>query len=188
MQETDLQDAAEVIDSLLGDDDGSILAAMAYYKSSLLTLFGRDGIVSMLREAVETAPHVAYFSQRSRREIDPIRPTVNLRVDHEKALAENEQLKSEWGMKSYEDEKDLLSLKAMVIHTEVCRTMTTKMNGVLAPHWEKAKAYAGKNQAMKQALNEKALKLILCTMFSIRVSPDVSVPPVDRMCTLQFFV
>jgi hypothetical protein len=62
------------------------------------------------------------------------------------------------------------------------------MNEVLAPYWEKAKTYAGKSQVMTDALKDKALKLILCTMFSIRVSPDTTVPPADRMCTLQIFV
>ena len=125
MKENEIYDAAEVIDSLLGGDDGSILAAMAHYKASLLSLFGREGIVSLMRNAVDVAPHVTYFSQRSRREIDPARPTVNLRVDHERALAENEPLKAEWGFRPYDSEDGLLALKAAVVHHEVCRAMST---------------------------------------------------------------
>ena len=70
--------AADALDRLLGDDDNQILAAIALYRSTLTELFGRAELVQMLADAVEQAPNVSFFSRRSRREIDPGRPELNL--------------------------------------------------------------------------------------------------------------
>jgi hypothetical protein len=180
-------DAAEKIDALLDGDDGALLAAMARYKANILELFGRDGIVEILREAIDNAAHVEYFSRRSRKEIDPLRPEVNLKVDHLKAVADKCESVSRFaGTSSWEsDEKDLTALKAAIIYDEVCRPMATKMNEALAPHWAKAKTYMTDKKIVK---NPKDLIMLLSTLFSVRVGTDSNVAPNDRICSLIVFI
>ena len=187
-KQQDTYSAAEAIDALLEEDDGALLAAMARYKSSIIELFGRNGVVEILRSAVDAAPHVEYFSRRSRKEIDPNRPEVNLRVDHVKAVAENEVLAARWKNVENIDERDLLALKAAVIHEEVCRAMATTMNEALAPHWEKAKGFFSNLQKERGGDQVKVLKLMLCTLFTVRVGADPSVQAADRLCTLLVFI
>jgi hypothetical protein len=183
----DTYDAAEKIDELLDGDDGALLAAMARYKANVLELFGRDGIVEILREAVDSAPHVEYYSRRSRREIDPLRPEVNLRVDHMKAISDRiDSLErySNW-KDSDGGDKELTAIKAAVIYEEVCKVMATRMNETLAPHWTKAKTYMTERKIVK---DPKELIMLLCTLFSVRVGTDTKVLPADRMCSLIVFI
>ena len=187
MQET-TYDAAEKIDSLLDDDDGALLAAMARYKANVLELLGREGIVEILRECIDAAPNVEYFSRRSRKEIDPVRPEVNLRVDHAAAVAAFPETFPKFvGIASEPkiDDKELTAIKAAVIYDQVCRPMATRMNEILAPHWEKAKVYMTYKKLIK---DPRDLILLLCTLFSVRVGTDASVAPNDRMCSLIVFI
>ena len=182
----DTFDAAEKIDQLLSGDDGALLAAMARYKASMLELFGRDGIIEILRETIDAAQHVEYYSRRSRREIDPTRPEVNLRVNHEAALAASSDLLAKYqGIDIAGSEDKLTAVKAAVIYDEVCRPMATKMNEILAPHWEKAKHYMRDKKLVK---DPKDLIMLLCTLFSVRVGTDTSVSASDRMCSLIVFL
>ena len=180
-------DAAEKIDALLDGDDGALLAAMARYKANVLELFGRDGIVEILREAIDNAPHVEYFSRRSRREIDPLRPEVNLRVNHSAALDARAESLAKYVGRSIEniDDAELTAIKAAIIYDEVCRPMTSRMNEALAPHWAKAKSYMTDRKIVK---DPKDLIMLLCTLFSVRVGTDDKVGANDRMCSLIVFI
>ena len=187
-------DAAEKIDSLLNADDGTILASIAYYKSSLLELFGREALVEMLRKAVDDAPDVEYYSRRSRREIDPGRPEVNLRVNDPQAMDSIPDLKRHLDRAgvSRTDELDsgddrhhdvLVSVKSGTIFEQVCRPMASRMNAVLEPHWQKAKS-----RLVSRGLDSDLARLLLTNIFTIRVSRDAKVAPRDRMCTLGLFL
>ena len=187
-------DAAEKIDSLLNADDGTILASIAYYKSSLLEMFGRAGLVEMLRTAVDEAPDVDYYSRRSRREIDPGRPEVNLRVNDAGALeavpglgkyligtgaGRTDDLDS--GVDSQHDA--LVSVKSGAIFEQVCRPMVSRMNATLEPHWPKARS-----RLISRGLDPDLARLLLTNIFTIRVSRDAKVASRDRMCTLGLFL
>ena len=186
-------DAAEKIDSLLSADDGTILASIAYYKSSLLEMFGRDGLVEMLRMAVDEAPDVDYFSRRSRREIDPGRPEVNLRVNDAgalEAMPDLKQLAGRFGgrvedLDSNESKQHdvLVSIKSGVIFEQVCRPMASLMNEALGPHWQKARS-----RLISRGLDPDLARMLLTNIFTIRVSRDAKVTPRDRMCTLGLFL
>ena len=183
-------DAASAIDKLLDGDDSQLLLAISRYKSSVLELFGRNGLVSILCDAVDAAPNVDYYSRRSRREINPLRPEVNLRADHVAAMTNDPELHSRWRFKVANglSEVELLSMKSDVIHTQVCREITNVMNLALQPHWTKAKAHAKEKYA---ELDERLLQLMLCTIFSIRIENaegNNTIDPKDRMCTLLFFI
>jgi hypothetical protein len=82
-------------------------------------------------------------------------------------------------------EDKLTAVKAAVIYDEVCRPMATKMNEILAPHWEKAKHYMRDKKLVK---DPKDLIMLLCTLFSVRVGTDTSVSASDRMCSLIVFL
>lgn len=191
--DTNIYDAAEAIDALLEASDGELLAAMALYKSSLLELFGRSGLVEILRQAIDEAPTVDYFSRRSRREIDPGRPEVNLRVDDAAALVAHPALLTgslrgvasvlNGGIASDQDHATLLEFKSAVVFEEVCRPMATKMNAALAPHWERAKS-----RLAQRGVNPAVMRMLLCNMFSIRVVRDDKIKPADKMCQLGLFV
>lgn len=188
-------DAAEAIDELLSESDGQILAAMAFYKSSLLELFGREGLVEILRQAVDSAPNVEYFSRRSRREIDPGRPEVNLRVNDAGALAAHESLAAEMrvagipdaaklnSLQTDEEHAKLVSFKSNVIFTEVCVPMATRMNEALAPHWERARS-----RLIDLGLSPERARLMMCSMFSIRVGQDSKTLSKDKMAVLTLFI
>lgn len=179
----DTYSAAEAIDALLQNDDGELLAAMARYRTNLLELFGRAGLVEMLRTAVDAAPDVEYFSRRSRREIDPGRPEVNLRVDAKSALTSSLALQSRF-ISGAHDETTMTALKAAVIHEQVCIPLTTQINSALTPHWSRAKSRLQENAAVDPRL----ISMMLCTMFSVRIATDDSVQLDDRMCTLAFVI
>lgn len=180
--------AAEAIDRLLEKEDVDLLLAIARYKSSCLELFGRAGLVEVMRSAIDEAKNVEYFSRRSRKEINPLRPEVNVRVDHEAAVAEDSELSSRWKFKLANglSEKELLSIKSDVLHTQVCRTITEVLNKALQPHWERTKKNA-KDRYVD--LNDELLRLMLCTIFAVRTeNGDNGTAPKDRMVTLLFFV
>lgn len=184
--EKEVYSAATVIDELLEMDDGELLAAVARFKSSVIVFFGRDGIVEIIRKAVDNAPNVEYFSRRSRKEIDPTRPEVQLRVDHEAAIKSSEALKQQFGhrLRGAMTEKEILDVKAAVIHDQVCMVMMNEMNEAFRPHWGKAKDFA---DGLKEGVSEK-LRLMVCTFFSVRVGNDSSVPLNDRQCTMLVMV
>lgn len=188
MDNQDTFDAAENIDKLLEGSDGALLAAMARYRSNLLELIGRDGIVEILRTTIDQAPNVEYFSRRSRREIDPARPEVNLRVDHAAAVKAGGDTLARYASavsRAQISEADLTAVKAAVIYDQVCRPMASRMNELLAPHWQKAKTYMQENQLVR---DKKDLIMLLCTLFSVRVGTDASVPADERMCSLIVFI
>jgi hypothetical protein len=193
---TDIFDAAQVIDDLLSDDDGAMLAAMARYRYAIITLFGRQGVVEILRKAVDEAENVDYFSaRRSRKEIDPTRPEVNLRVDWRVALANDPELRSRFAAKGDPDKdiKLMTEVKAAVIHQQVCRPMLTQMSDALAPHWKKAKAtYAAMRAARPvqpdPAKKERDLTMLICAMFSVRIGTDEGKAPDERICALKLFL
>lgn len=188
-------DAAEKIDSLLRADDGQLLASIAFYKTSVLELFGREGLVEMLRDAVDAAPNVDYFSRRSRREIDPGRPEVNLKVDDAGAWDAVEGLAArmrqsgvhraeDLGTGATEDQHRLVvTLKTSVVFEQVCRPLASRMNEALAPHWEKARG-----RLVAQGLDESMVRLLLTNMFVLRVAQDAKVASRDKMVTLGLFV
>ena len=187
MEENSMYSAAETLDSLLGKDDGELLAAIALYKSSIITVFGRDGIVEMMKNAIDNAVNVEYFSRRSRKEISYTRPEVNLKVNHVKALEASQDLKVRFAGRDVRDTNTLMALKAAVIHSEVCEPLATKIMSELAPHWEKSKKFV-ETKYSKVAADKMAL--MLCTMFSVRIADPTTanMDPNDRMCILSIFI
>ena len=181
--------AAAAIDALLDQDDGQLLASMAYYKASLVTMFGRAGIIELLRAAVDAAPHVDYFTRRSRREIDLARPAVNLRVDDAGALAFDPQLdptpsRGPLGLGATDAEHDrILQFKTAVLYTEVCVPMADEMNKALRQHWDKARDYL-----VARGLDQTAARMLLTNMFVVRVARGPTVPSQDKMCVLGLLV
>jgi len=190
-EEAAAYDAAAAIDALLGADDGTILAAMAQYRSSLVTLFGRDGVVELLRKAVDDAPNVEYFTRRSRREIDPARPQVNLKVDDVGAMAAHPSLvpvglrsKGSFGNGATEKEQEaIVAFKSAVLYEEVCMPMAKVMNEALQRHWNKAKGVLETRGA-----DHAAAVLLLTNLFVVRVTQDTRVASPDKMCILGLFV
>jgi hypothetical protein len=178
--------AAEALDALLGQDDGALLASMAHYKTSLLELFGRDGIVEILRQSIDEAAHVDYYSKRSRREIDPRRPEVSLRVDDVASmLARGEQPYNPQTASGRTDEEHTMiaRYKTDVIFEQVCRPMASRMNAALTPHWEKAKTHL-----TERGVDPNLARLLLCNMFVVRIGQDPKMPALDKMCTLGIVV
>ena len=85
---------------------------------------------------------------------------MNLRVNHEAALAAGSDLLAKYqGIDIAGSEDKLTAVKAAVIYDEVCRPMATKMNEILAPHWEKAKHYMRDKKLVK---DPKDLIMLLC--------------------------
>ena len=197
MSETteEIYDAGKAIDELLGGDDGRLLAAMARYRSSILELFGREGIVELIRQSVDEAKTVEYFSRRSRREIDPGRPEVNLRVRDSLAWEAHEAIASKFkqsgvftpaglGSGATDDEHAKISaFKASVIFQEVCNPLATKMCDALRPHWAKARA-----KLIEDGLDESMARMMIYNMFVVRVGQDKAVKSEDKLCTLSLFV
>ena len=181
-----VQTAAETLDALLSQDDGALLATIARYKTSVTELFGREGIVDLLRIAIDNAPNIEYFSRRSRREIDSARPAVNLKVDHLSALDNNADLKARFaGRGDVATDKHLMvELKAAVIHEEVCIPLASSMMEKLAPHWAKSKVHI-KESYSKEASD--SLSLLICTIFSVRIGEE-TLSSGDRMCSLSMFL
>jgi hypothetical protein len=184
--QADVQTAAETLDALLSQDDGALLATIARYKTSILELFGREGVVDLLKVAIDNATNVEYFSRRSRREIDSARPEVNLKVDHLKALSENVDLKARFAGRGdvNTDKKLMVELKAAVIHEQVCIPLATALMEKLGPYWAKAKSHVTDTYS-KQA--SESLSLMVCTIFSVRISEE-TVSSGDRMCSLTMFL
>lgn len=181
--------AADALDRLLGDDDNQILAAIALYRSTLTELFGRAELVQMLADAVEQAPNVSFFSRRSRREIDPGRPELNLVVDDAAALVAHPELASQLRDLSVNaplsptDMNRLVAFKSGVIFQEVCRPLGEKMRSLLEPHWEKSRV-----QLSAQGIAPEHVSLVISNLFSVRVSTETPTKNAQRMCILSMFV
>jgi hypothetical protein len=183
-QEVDIQESAEYIDSLLDADDGSLLAAIAFYKASVIELFGRDGIVEMLKNAVDNAANVDYFSRRSRREIDPARPSVNLKVDHKAVIDTHNALKARFAGRDMTSKSVMTELKAAIIHEQVCQPLASYMSEKLAPHWATAKSHVTKKYSEEAA---KKLSLLICNIFSVRINDEPNSSG-EYMCALVLFI
>jgi hypothetical protein len=185
--EDEIGAAAESIDELLGEDDGRILAGMAYYRSSISTMFGKTGMVDMMREAIDASAIVSFFSRRSRAEVDPGRPEINLRVDDGAAVAAYPQFAHLLeGLERCGADAALnriTSFKSSVIFEEVCKPLATTMSDRLRPHWEKAKAHL-----LSLGIREEDARMLIYNMFVVRVGSDASVPPADRMCTISMLI
>jgi hypothetical protein len=183
--------AAEAIDSLLEADDGQLLAAMSHYRDSMVTLFGRDGIVEMLRKAVDAAPNVEYFTKRSRREIDPARPQVNVKINDTAAMTAHPQLipaaarpRGDLGTgASDKQHEDIVRFKSAVLFEEVCIPLATEMNEALHRHWGKAKDYL-----VSKGVDRSSAVMLLTNLFVVRVARDPKVHSADKMCVLGIFI
>ena len=181
------KEPSAVIDELLSADDSELLLKVAQYRQSIIDIFGRQSLLEILCDSIEKAENVEFFSRRSRREINPARMEVSIRVNHTKAIETNLEIKSRWEGK-YRlglEEKDILTIKSDIIHTEVCREVSSYIVSRLQPHWENAKKTARIKYDIK---DERLLQLFTSTIFSVRVIEDNNVRPEDRMCILLFFI
>jgi hypothetical protein len=179
--------AAKAIDDLLELDDGALLASLSRYKTSIIELFGREGMVNLICQVIEQANYIDFFSKRSKREIDPGHPEINLRVNHLEAIKNEESFKKYsryLNQNEKLDQKLLTEIKTAVIYNQICYPLATEMSKALAPHWKKSKKFINDNYDMT---NFKELSLIIYTLFSIRVNQDIKTPSEDRMCSLTLF-
>jgi hypothetical protein len=194
-QESDrIQTAAEEIDALLGQDDGALLAVLARYRVNLIECFDRGTLVELLRAAVDKAPCVSYYSNRSRRSIDPARPSVDLLVDdaaalkcHPKIALELKQKglqKDELGYGITKEEYDRIArFKTAVVYAEVCQPLVTEMNAALTTNWPKAQA-----RLVAAGTKLEMARLLLTNLFTVRVNNDVNIPSPRKMTQLGLFI
>jgi hypothetical protein len=188
-------DAGAAIDELLEASDSSLLAAMAYYKANMVALFGNDGFMEMLKQAVDAGKCVSYFSKRSRAEMNFARPVVRLRVNDEDACRAYPGIQAQfkwakdgdfgYGGNPRTGEFDpraaqiITNFKAAVVMQEICRPLCDKMNAALCPHWEGAKAHL-----VNLGANAELQRMMVSSIFSIVVSRDSRVHSRDKMVQL----
>lgn len=194
-------DAGAAIDSLLREDDGKLLGAMAHYKASMVALFGREGFFEIAKRAIEGAKTVTYFSARSRREMDPGQLNARLRVDDAAAIAAHPEIAawlrrqkvkgddlgtggdSRTGIVDKKAMERITSFKANVIFEEVCRPIADEMNEALRPHWGKAKEYL-----ISLGADKELQRMLVTNMFAIGVNQDPRVHSRDKMVTMRTFI
>jgi len=191
-----LTEAAEAIDLLMDDADGTLLAAAAVIKTNILRFYKREGLVAELKNAVNGAHSVRFFSKRSEREISTTRPEVNLAVDHAKASQRPEfkALYQKWpdgnlgngSGRSGASDDQIDSVTASVIHAEVCVPFAAALMAKMGPQWVKA----------KEILAGRDARLMLATIFEISVeqtpahikgTPQAKAAS-DRSCGLRLFL
>jgi hypothetical protein len=186
MSEEDLFSAAEVLDNFLGGDDGKILAGLAHYRSNIATVFGREGIVTIMKNAIKSSEIVHFFSARSEKEMDPQKPEVNLRVNDDLAIERYPQyadLLHQIRKDKTHDLDKITRFKSAIIFDEICIQMDKDMSEQLKPYWSKAKAYL-----MNLGIDEDAARMLILNMFVIRVGADQGILPVNRLCTLSMIL
>ena len=160
-------DAGRYIESLLGDDDGTMLAQMALYRSSILAVLGREGILELVRTIIDEAKYVQYYSRRSRREMDSRRIIANLRIDYTEALKNKAYV--ERFINGIKTEKDIDDFLVYVLRDEVIRKIGAKVAAALEPHWKKAKAVISEIAAQAED-EEKAKQLLNQPIFMSSIS------------------
>ena len=192
-------DIGRQIDDLLDMDDGKLLAEMAALRSNVLSLFGLDEIVDLIRKSVDEAENVEFFTDRSRRDIDKHRPVINLHVipDNIREKYQGREFsqnmsEEDWKMfpfgeiNSKPDSAQQIKyykLLSGVIHSEVCSVIAETMRKSLEKHWEKSKNYMNK-------VGSELVSLIIFQIFAILVDPNVrqSIQRGKRRCTLRMML
>ena len=186
------------IDDLLEMDDGSLLAEMARIRTNLVSLFGNDEIVALIRKTVDEAENVEFFTPRSRKNIDKHRPIINLHVIPENirekyASSDIGQSMNEEDWKYFpfgknnkvEDPQQIKYYRLLsgIIHREVCSVVAETMRLALNKHWQKARDKMAND-------NMEIVSMIIFQIFSVLVNPDIAQARQRgrRRCTLRMMI
>jgi hypothetical protein len=191
--------AAEAIDQLMAPSDGKLLAAIAFYKTNVGSLFGMPGVMAMVKQKVEAAPCVRFASDRALAAAGRS-PRAMLKVDDAKAYGMYPAL-AQWlsrqGVKGPEglgyggtgntanerELKRIVNFKSAVISEEVTKQVVNEMNEAVRPHWPRAKGILRDIGAMPEFDG-----LIVSSIFGIGLNRDYAVHSRDKVVILSALV
>ena len=125
-QGQDIHKSAQAIDDLLNEDDNSLLATIAYYKSSVTEYIGRQRLVEMFVESVDKSDCITFISSRARRGIDPNRPVFSLTVN---INVSSQKYPNVFNPQGTENSVEVISRsRANIIFEEACKPFSAMMN------------------------------------------------------------